>query len=128
MDLVELFRESKSVESRAAGETIFEQGEAGAVMYVILDGEVDIQVSGQTVERAGAGSLFGELALIDTRTRSATVTARSDCRLVSMDRTSFLEMVQRFPAFSLHVMRVLGERLRRMDANMAKYMGQAGGD
>ena len=61
-----------------AGETVIQEGSGGAAFYVIDSGEATVSVSG--VERATmkTGDYFGEIALIDEGTRTATITATSD--------------------------------------------------
>ena len=56
------------------------------------------------------------MALIDRVTRAASVTALSDCTLAKIDEKRFLFLTQQTPSFALNVMRVLSQRLRRMDA------------
>lgn len=87
-------------------------------MYVVLDGEVEVRIGGKSIEVIGPGDIVGEMALIDGKPRSATVVAKSDCRLAPVDEKRFYSMVQQTPAFSLHVMRVVVERLRRMNAKL----------
>ena len=103
----------KEATSFAAGQFIFKAGDPGETMYIINEGEVDIlDGSGATLETAGPGSIVGELALIDDEPRSATVVAKTDCRLVAVDRRRFEYMVQETPFFGLAVMKVLADRLR----------------
>jgi len=56
------------------------------------------------------------MALIDAGPRSATAIAKTQCVLVPIDEKRFADLVGRRPEFALHVMRVLANRLRRMDA------------
>lgn len=116
MNTLDLFRNAREFESYPAGQTIFSVGEVGALMYVVKDGELDILVNGKIVETVGAGGIIGELALIDTQPRSATVVAKTACQLVPIDEKRFAFLVQQTPYFSLYVMRVLANRLRKMDA------------
>ena len=116
MDLRNLFRNVGGVQEFPAGTTIFEEGAPGDVMYVVLDGEVEVRVGGDLLEVIGPSDLLGEMALIDAEARSATAVARSDCRLAPVDQKRFLFMVQQTPFFSLDVMRVLAHRLRRMNS------------
>jgi CRP-like cAMP-binding protein len=67
----------------------------------------------------GRGGIFGEMALIEKENRVATATARTDAKIVSVDETRFLFLVQQTPNFSLHVMRVLSDRLRKMNERLA---------
>ena len=88
-------------------------------MYIITEGELDIlDGSGSSLETAGPGSIVGELALIDDEPRSASVVAKTDCRLVAVDRHRFLYMVQETPFFGLAVMKVLADRLRKTNARI----------
>lgn len=112
---IDLFRNSKDFVSFSASQTIFQEDEPGDVMYVVLEGEVDILIDGKVISTLGPGGLFGELALIDTRPRSATAVARTDCKLVPISAKRFAYLVQQTPNFALHVMRVMADRLRRMD-------------
>jgi CRP-like cAMP-binding protein len=61
---------------------------------------------------------FGEMALIDGGTRSATAIAKTDCKLVPITEKQFLFMVQETPFFALRVMRTLTARLRRVDRRL----------
>ena len=96
-----------------AGETIFAQGQLGEEMYVIGEGEVDIVFKEKVINTHGAGEIFGEMALIDNQSRSASAVAKSDCKIAPVSEKRFIFLVQEHPYFSLQVMRVLAERLRK---------------
>jgi len=113
MNLQSIFKNADNIRSFSAGSIIFSEGDPRDVMYVILDGEVEVRIKDKQLEIIGPGSVFGEMALIDSKPRSATAKARSDCRLAPVDEKQFLFMVPETPFFALHIMRVLAERLRR---------------
>jgi CRP-like cAMP-binding protein len=115
MAAVNIFKNETDVVSFFAGEVICKEGEPGDTMYVIQTGEVDIQVDGKLMETAGPGGVFGEMALIDTSQRSATAMAKTDCTLVPIDETKFKIVVHNTPFFAIQVMRVMADRLRRMN-------------
>ena len=115
MNLLDLFDPDSDAITFMEGSTLFEQGDPGDFMYVILDGKVQIQVQMRPVFFAGAGDIIGEMALIDSKLRSATALAKSDCRVVKVDKNGFLQLVNETPEFALHVMHVLADRLRKMD-------------
>ena len=100
------------------GEKVFVEGSPGNSMYVVLDGNIEICVGGKSVEVAGRGSIIGEMALIDSSTRSATVVAQDYCVLAQVNRSQFLSLMQKTPRFGLFVMKTLVTRLRNMDAMM----------
>lgn len=60
------------------GETVIQQGSGGAAFFVINSGEANVLVNGRQQRVLSAGDYFGELALIDEGTRTATVTASSE--------------------------------------------------
>ena len=113
MNTLELFRNESSVDGYSPGQVIFKEGDAADRMYVVKDGEVEVRIGDQVVGVMQAGDLLGEMALVDTSPRSATAVARTECRLVPIDQRRFTFLVQQTPFFSLHVMRVLADRLRR---------------
>lgn len=115
MDFTHLFEKGDGGQRFQAGATIFSQGTSGRYMYVVAEGEVDVVRDGRPLYTVRAGSLVGEMALIDQRPRSATAVARSDCRLIPVDEYKFLVMVQQTPLFALEVMRLLVGRLREMN-------------
>ena len=119
MTTIKYFRNSEDAQTFRAGQVIFNEGDPGNMMYAIVEGEVDIVVADRVVNTIPAGSIVGEMALIDRSPRSATAVARTQCRLVPVDERRFLFMVQQTPNFSLDVMRILASRLREMDARAA---------
>lgn len=116
MNPLQLFTRSTDTERYAGGDLIFKQGEPGEVLYVIRSGEVEIQTNGVTVDTIGEEAIFGEMALIDSTSRSATALARTDCELIPVDEKRFTFLVQQTPFFAIHVMRILTERLRKTNA------------
>ncbi|BCK87938.1 hypothetical protein MIZ01_1735 [Sideroxyarcus emersonii] len=116
MNLAELFRHETDLQPLQAGQTLFNEGEKGELMYVLMSGQASIFVRGKLVEIAEAGAMVGEMAMIDDVTRTATVIAMTDCTLLPLDRRRFNFLVQQTPNFALHVMRVIADRLRRVDA------------
>ena len=96
------------------GQTLFQKGEPGDVLYIVVEGQVEIRVGEQILEIIDPGGIFGEMALLDDQPRMATAIAHSDCLLTAVSRTHFLTLVQRNPRFALQVMRVMADRLRRV--------------
>ena len=118
MDLIEHFRNARKTITMASGKVIFHEGAPGDVMYVLMSGTVSVVVRGAVVEVAPAGSLLGEMALIDRSPRSATLLTRSECRLVPIDLDDFDLLIRETPAFARHVMEVMATRLRRMNERL----------
>lgn len=118
MSTLDIFRNARDFESYPSGCVVFRAGDPGNTMYVIKEGEVEIIINDKVVETVGPGGIVGEMALIDSRPRSATVMAKTDCQLVPINEKRFTFLIQQTPYFGLQVMRVLVERVRRMDARV----------
>jgi CRP-like cAMP-binding protein len=115
MNLLPLFDKASDIQEFRQGTKIFEEGDQGDEMFVILQGEVELSVGGHVLDEVGAGDIIGEMALIKSNARSATAVAKTDGRMVPVNRKRFLFMVEETPFFALHVMEVLADRLRRMN-------------
>jgi CRP-like cAMP-binding protein len=76
-----------------AGEEIVRQGEPGELFYMIDRGTVEVTVDGQPGHELGQGESFGEIALLRDVPRTATVTARTDVVLYTLDRGTFIPAV-----------------------------------
>ena len=113
---LDFFRGEAGGDEFEAGQTIFLEGDFGVAMYVVLEGEVELRINGRVVETLGPGEPFGEMALIDQAPRVATAVAKTACRLIAIPEKRFLFMVSAMPHFSLQIMRVMADRLRKMNA------------
>lgn len=111
MDLLEVFKDSDDLMEFPAGAVIVTEGEEGSFMYVVMRGEVTISLRNKVLARALPGEIVGEMALINSDIRSATVTAHSDCQLARIDQSSFESLLRHVPEFTLHVMNVLANRI-----------------
>jgi CRP/FNR family cyclic AMP-dependent transcriptional regulator len=115
-----LFVRERNALSLKAGEVLFRIGDQARCMYVVLSGRLRIGDGNVVYEDVEAGSIVGEMALIDHGPRSATVTATSEATLAEIDEKRFVFLVERTPHFALNVMRVMSQRLRQQNA---KTMG-----
>jgi ATP-binding cassette subfamily B protein len=91
-----------SHEERAPGETFFEVGDSGDAFYLVVEGQVEVLVPGAggddiCVNVLRDGDYFGEIALVESVPRTATVRARTTARTLSIDREQFLRLLERLP-------------------------------
>jgi DNA-binding NtrC family response regulator len=109
------------LERYAPGGVLIEEGTAGDEVLVLLEGHVAVRLTLSEGEQRAvairrAGSLVGEMALVDELPRSATVTAEAEVVALHLPRSAFLEAVAGHPAAALELMRALSLRLRESDA------------
>lgn len=112
MDLLEVFKDTTDLASFPAGAVIFTEGEEGSHVYVVMQGELSISLKGKPLATVRPGEMVGEMALINSETRSASVTAKTDCLLALIDQSVFQSMLRHVPDFALHVVNVLVQRLQ----------------
>jgi CRP-like cAMP-binding protein len=112
MDLLEVFKDSDDLVEFPAGAVIFSEGIEGNHMYVVMEGEVFISLHDKALATVLPGEIVGEMSLINSEIRSATVTAKTDCQLALIDQSSFESLIQYVPEFTQHVMKVLADRLQ----------------
>ncbi len=116
MTTINLFNNAKDFIIIPAGEVIFEKGGVADYMYAVIEGEVEILIDGKFLDVTGVGGIIGEMALIDSSPRSATAVAKTECKLVPVDQKRFEFLVQQTPNFSINVMKIMVERIRKLDA------------
>lgn len=111
----------KCINEYDASDVIFEEGSTGRELFVVLEGKIDI-VKNSGADRTvivtlGKGEFFGEMAVIDGSSRSATaVAAVSGTRVMRINHARFVYLVSQQPAFALMIMDALSKRLRASNA------------
>jgi len=99
-------------EPREAGEEVFAEGESGDALYLVLEGRVRVHRQDRVIAELGERECFGEMALLDSEPRSASVTATVASSLLKISREDFQELMAEKPEIALGVIRVLSRRLR----------------
>lgn len=95
------------------GSRIVRRGEPGNAFFVILDGEASVvRVAGLPAIPLSVGDSFGEMALLDGGTRSATVVASTNVLCLRLSRAPFTKMLKDEPDIALAMLRELTRRLR----------------
>ena len=95
----------------SAGDKIALEGEGGLMFFVVDSGEAMVEVHGEEVGRLGPGDAFGEIALIDRRPRTATVTAQSDLRTYGLPVFVFRPYVEARPQVAWKLLEAMADRL-----------------
>jgi CRP-like cAMP-binding protein len=96
----------------AAGTELITSGKDGYVIYFVEEGEADVLTDdGEVARTLGSGDTFGEIAILLTGRRTATVVARTDISLVALFELDFQQIRTRVPEFERSVRRLGSERL-----------------
>ncbi|CAM5999391.1 unnamed protein product [Sphagnum balticum] len=119
--------------SYEVGETVFEQDQPGAAIFLILEGQVAVEILKEGVCTQLAllerGSFFGEMALLDEAPRSASARSQSRCRTLALYRNDLSRLIQTDPSTACHIYRALarivGDRLRTTNELVQRAENQA---
>jgi CRP/FNR family transcriptional regulator, cyclic AMP receptor protein len=94
-----------------AGKVLCREGETGREFFVILEGEAEVTKNGDRVRTLSEGDFFGEIALVEHRPRTATVTATNDLRFFVLTSQAFWVLLDHRPEIQREVLRCLAVRL-----------------
>ncbi len=100
----------------SAGDRVALEGEGGLMFFVVDSGEATVEVHGKEVGTLGPGSAFGEIALIDRRPRTATVTAQSELRAYGLPVFVFRPFVEARPQVAWKLLEAMADRLARAES------------
>jgi CRP/FNR family cyclic AMP-dependent transcriptional regulator len=100
------------------GATIFSKGDAGASLFAVASGTVQVTTLSPNGKSAvfnliHEGEIFGEIALIDGGPRTADAVAFTDCTLLVIERRHFMPLLRSYPDLTIRLLEVLCSRLRR---------------
>ena len=96
----------------AEGDHLVRQGEPGTAFFIIVGGQARVDRDGLTIRELGPGDFLGEIALIDGSPPTATVTALEPVAAVTINRSDFLDLVERLSVFRLEMLNALTQRIR----------------
>ena len=95
-----------------AGTELTRQGRRGDAFYVLLDGQVDIEINGERRGTLMPGDFFGEISMLERGLASATVYTKSQTRLMAMSHAQFRDAIEASDSLLVKVLAAMGERLR----------------
>jgi CRP-like cAMP-binding protein len=105
--------------SFSAGQKVALEGEGGLMFFVVETGELSVEVHGESVSTMGPGSSFGEIALIDRRPRTATVTAATDVTAYGLPVFVFRPFVEARPQVAWKMLEAMADRLAVAESRSA---------
>jgi hypothetical protein len=101
-------------ETYPPGSTIVREGEFGDCMYLVVEGEVRVTREGKFVKQFRPGEFFGEMAVLDGETRSATATAATRLRLLRLEQRDLLPLMDEQPGIAIAMCQTLSGHLRAL--------------
>jgi len=107
----------------ADGEAIVRQGAVGDCMYVVQSGRVEVvqmtDLGEQHLAYLETGDFFGEMAVFEKETRSATVRASGEARVLKVDKKTLLRRIKEDPLLAVNLLQTMSHRIRDLNAGMA---------
>jgi CRP-like cAMP-binding protein len=123
MNIAEIFRDWKTIETHPAGTVLFAEEDKADHLFVVLSGQVEITLHGQKLNTEQEGSIIGEMAVIQSESDNPAASALTEVRLARLDRDQFNQLITQNTKFSLHAMSVLANRLRATNAFIGAKLG-----
>jgi CRP/FNR family cyclic AMP-dependent transcriptional regulator len=118
--------------SYSDGENIVFQGDSGDCMFVMLHGQAEVirgESGGEVLLTVlEAGDVFGEMALFGKEPRSATVRAKGEARVITVDKRGFLKRVHQDPSLAFQILRKMSQRIRSLNGEVARLRLKSRGD
>lgn len=104
----------------AGGEQLFQQGDPGQSLYIMTAGQVRIHIGDRTLAYASEGEVIGEMALLESEPRLATVTGTVGTQLLRLDQRPFFELLEAQPDLTCAIIQILSGRLRARLLELSK--------
>jgi len=105
------------------GEIIIKQGTVGDCLYVIQEGKVEVVSEKKEKEiiiaELGEKEFFGEMALFEKDVRSATVRAKGDTKVLTLDKKGLYKTIQNDPSLAFRLLEKMSNRLREVDKRIS---------
>ncbi|NVM24757.1 MAG: cyclic nucleotide-binding domain-containing protein [Desulfobacterales bacterium] len=110
------------------GDVIIREGDHSRQLFIIVSGKVEIikDLGGKNERRLrifGPHSYFGEMALIDGLVRSASVVAKKDTQVLSLDQLNLRQEIEKYPTLAIELLQMLSRRVRAIEKSMINTLG-----
>jgi CRP-like cAMP-binding protein len=122
---------SPKLQTFSAGEVLFREGEPGDRVFFIMQGRVKVHQTHsdgheQELAQLGDSDIVGEMAVLDERPRSATVTALEDTDVMVVEKANFLASMEQQPQLAIRFLKLLSERIHRLNDKFRDALDQPG--
>jgi CRP-like cAMP-binding protein len=125
--LRDLLRRSSTLVELSDGQILFSQGDNGDALYGVRSGQIELSVLSSagrklTLDVLRSGTVFGEIALFDPGTRTATATAIGPTRVLRVRSRDLMPHIEASPALALDLVQVAGQRMRWMNRQLREHV------
>jgi CRP/FNR family transcriptional regulator, cyclic AMP receptor protein len=101
-----------------ANYTIFRQGEEGRSLYIVVSGRVKVHIGNKLLAEVEQGKYFGEMAVFDTQTRSATATTLEPCECLELTQEQLYDAIEETPEIAVNIIRELSRLIRKLNESV----------
>lgn len=112
--------------SASKGTVIYNEGEVGASMAIIVQGAIGIYKNNRLISTLRVGRTFGEMSVIDAQSRSATARAEAETVFLSLDKADMMTLADRHPTLAFKIVwnisRSLSQRLRLTSSQLSEFL------
>ncbi|MBP0013861.1 MAG: cyclic nucleotide-binding domain-containing protein [Roseofilum sp. SBFL] len=98
-----------------ADHTIFAQGDRGDLLYILFSGRVKVHFDDVQLAELTPGSYFGEMAIFESRPRSASVTTLEPCQCLVLTQEQVYQAIKERPKVAIQMINVLCQRVRKLN-------------
>ena len=110
------------------GEMIIKEGEQSGRLFVVISGTVDViknmgQKNESPLTTLGPQTYFGEMALLDDLTRTASVVAKTETKVLYIDHLNLRQEIERNPVLAIELLQMLTRRLRAVEKTLVNTLG-----
>ncbi len=101
-----------------AQHNIFQQGEEGRSLYIVVSGSVKVHIGERDLAQLEEGAIFGEMSLFDAEPRSASVTTLKPSECLTLNQLQLIDAIEETPEIAVNITRSLSRRVRDLNAKL----------
>lgn len=122
MDWRRLFRDWKDVQEYEAGDRVFSEHDSADAMFLLLSGEVQLELGGEPISIARQGNIFGTGAILGTVRHGKIAKAITDIKLVRIKPEQLKELMHKDTDFAVYIVAELANQLRAVNSYIAEHV------
>ena len=98
--------------------SIFRQGEEGRSLYIVISGKVKAHIGNRKLAEFAQGESFGEMAVFDSQTRSASATTLEVTECLELTQEQLYDAIEETPEIAVNIIGILSRRIRELNQNL----------